>query len=105
MTKVSILPEPRDTGDITYRAIAGERQSVGKTAGEALDALTAMLPTVVRLFHPRQDRWEEHFRVDTDTGAVVGLTPIGCATVARLQMNTPTQLAARQQWMQLELFP
>jgi hypothetical protein len=61
MTKVSILPEPRDTGDITYRAIAGERQSVGKTAGEALDALTAMLPedetgTLVVVQHLRPDR-------------------------------------------------
>lgn len=44
MTKVAILSEPTDTGDVAYRAIAGARQSVGKTAGEALDALTALLP-------------------------------------------------------------
>jgi hypothetical protein len=61
--------------------------------------------TAVRLFHPRQGRWEEHFRVVTATGAIAGLTPIGRATIARLQMNTPIQLAARQQWMRLGLFP
>ncbi len=44
MTKVAILPEPAEDGASTYRAIAGEHQSVGKTAGEALDALTALLP-------------------------------------------------------------
>ena len=44
MTTVTILPEPTDIGDIAYRAIAGTQQSVGKTAGEALDALTALLP-------------------------------------------------------------
>jgi len=44
MTKVAIVIEPTETGAIVYRAIAGERQSVGKTAGEALDALTAQLP-------------------------------------------------------------
>jgi hypothetical protein len=44
MTKVAILPEPTEQGDFAYRAIAGECQSVGKTAGEALDALTAQLP-------------------------------------------------------------
>jgi hypothetical protein len=47
MTKVSILAEPRQTGELAYRAIAGDRQSVGKTAGEALDALTALLPADV----------------------------------------------------------
>ena len=44
MTKIVILPERTDAGDVVYRAIAGTRQSVGKTAGEALDALTALLP-------------------------------------------------------------
>ncbi len=44
MVKVAILPERTSAGDIAYRAIAGVRQSVGKTAGEALDALTAALP-------------------------------------------------------------
>ncbi len=44
MTKVAILSEPTGRGETIYRAIAGQRQSVGKTAGEALDSLTALLP-------------------------------------------------------------
>lgn len=44
MTKVAILPVPTAQGDVTYRAVAGTRYSQGKTAGEALDALTAQLP-------------------------------------------------------------
>jgi hypothetical protein len=44
MTKVAILPEPGEGGAVRYRAIAGEQQSVGNTAGEALDAITARLP-------------------------------------------------------------
>jgi hypothetical protein len=60
MTKVAILPEPTEKGEITYRAIAAGRQSVGKTAGEALDALTALLPadetgTLVIVQHQRPD--------------------------------------------------
>jgi hypothetical protein len=70
-----------------------------------LDGVDPQTETVVRLFDPRQDRWDEHFRADTATGVIVGLTPIGRATVVRLQMNTPTQSAARQQWMRLGLFP
>lgn len=40
MTQIAILPEPSESGRVTYRAICGRQQSVGKTAGEALDALT-----------------------------------------------------------------
>jgi HNH endonuclease len=60
---------------------------------------------VVRLFHPHADRWEDHFQVALESGAMVGLTPIGRATVARLGMNSTAQVTARQQWMRLGLFP
>ena len=60
---------------------------------------------VVRLFHPREDQWESHFRVAAEGGEIEGLTPIGRATVARLGMNRAAQVAARQQWMRLSLFP
>jgi DNA-binding IclR family transcriptional regulator len=44
MTKITIVPERTEAGSTAYRAIAGQRQSLGKTAGEALDTLAAMLP-------------------------------------------------------------
>ena len=43
MAKVAILPIPTEQGGISYHAVAGNKQSQGKTAGEALDALTAQL--------------------------------------------------------------
>jgi len=43
MTKVAILPVPTERGGIFYRALAGDKRSQGKTAGEALDALTLQL--------------------------------------------------------------
>ncbi|BAZ25965.1 hypothetical protein NIES4073_68710 [Kalymmatonema gypsitolerans NIES-4073] len=43
MTTVAILPISNQNGEKSYRAIAGDKQSVGKTAGQALDALTAQL--------------------------------------------------------------
>lgn len=57
------------------------------------------------LFNPRLDRWEDHFRVDKETGAILAETSIGRATASRLNMNRETQLAARLQWMRLGLFP
>ncbi|MBW4465470.1 MAG: hypothetical protein KME07_08515 [Pegethrix bostrychoides GSE-TBD4-15B] len=43
MTTVAIWSISSDGGERSYRAIAGDKQSVGKTAGQALDALTAQL--------------------------------------------------------------
>jgi hypothetical protein len=43
MTTVEILPISDASGEKSYQAIAGDKQSVGKTAGQALDALTSQL--------------------------------------------------------------
>lgn len=39
MTTITILPERADS----FRAVAGDKESTGRTAGEALDALTSQL--------------------------------------------------------------
>jgi hypothetical protein len=59
----------------------------------------------VPLFHPRQQRWDEHFRVDVESGELHGTTPAGRATVARLDLSHPLQLTARLLWLRLRLFP
>jgi HNH endonuclease len=49
----------------------------------------------VALFHPRRDRWSEHFRWD---GLVlVGITAKGRATIDLLKLNRPSILAIREQ--------
>ena len=60
---------------------------------------------VVRLFHPREDQWEEHFQVTPESGEMTGCTPVGRATVVRLGLNSAAQVSARRQWMRLGLFP
>ena len=59
----------------------------------------------VPLFHPRQQRWSDHFRVDNESGELEGTTPTGRATVASLDLNHPLQLTARLLWIRLRLFP
>jgi hypothetical protein len=61
--------------------------------------------TVIRLFHPRADRWEDHFQVAPESGEIVGRTPVGRATVVRSRLNHEAQVTARRQWMRLGLFP
>ena len=43
MNTVSILPISDPSGENNYRAISGSLNSVGKTPGQALDALTSQL--------------------------------------------------------------
>ena len=62
MTKAAILPIPTKQGDLSYRAIAGEKCAQGKTAGEALDALVAQLSadeasTLIMVQSLRPDRF------------------------------------------------
>lgn len=52
--------------------------------------------TLVRLFHPRTDRWAEHFRLGDDGIALVPLTPIGEATARILGFNEADRLVERQ---------
>jgi hypothetical protein len=60
----------------------------------------------VPLFNPREQTWEDHFEVSQEAPfRVTGKTPIGRATEDHLQMNSTLQLAARDQWVTLGLFP
>ena len=49
---------------------------------------------VVPLFHPRHDRWADHFRLDA--GFIEPLTDPGGATVRLLRLNAAERLAERR---------
>jgi hypothetical protein len=60
MTTIAIVPETLTPVGKTYRAVAGQRHSVGRTPGEALDGLTAQLSeqeagTLIVVQHMRPD--------------------------------------------------
>jgi hypothetical protein len=58
---------------------------------------------LVRLFHPRRNRWRVHFAWQGAT--LVGLTPVGRATVAVLAMNDPHVVAVREALIEEGRFP
>lgn len=64
-----------------------------KFKGSDLASLDPQTGDVVALFHPRRDKWPEHFRV-TD-GQIVPLTPIGRVTVRLLQLNSDERVEER----------
>lgn len=50
------------------------------------------------LFNPRTQVWSDHFVWSEDGVQIVGLTPIGRATVVALRLNTDLRRQSRQRW-------
>jgi hypothetical protein len=50
----------------------------------------------VRLFNPRIDRWDDHFRLDLHGFEIVPLTNIGVATATLLKFNEVERLLERK---------
>jgi hypothetical protein len=58
---------------------------------------------VVRLFHPRRQRWSRHFRFEGPV--IVGRTQCGRATVAVLALNAPDRVELRAALIAADEFP
>jgi len=50
---------------------------------------------LVRLFHPRTDRWEDHFKLHRD-GRIMPLTDVGRVTEFLLKLNRAEHVEIRQ---------
>jgi 5-methylcytosine-specific restriction endonuclease McrA len=48
------------------------------------------------LFHPRMQRWTDHFRWSEDFVLIEGKSPSGRATIVRLQVNRPGPVNLRR---------
>lgn len=54
--------------------------------------------TLVPLFNPRLQRWNDHFGWTLDKTGLIGLTPTGNATIVALQLNRAMLVRARLRW-------
>ena len=61
--------------------------------GPNLSGIDPESGSIIRLFHPRNERWEAHFELREVT--IIGLTPMGRATVRVLNMNAAERLQLR----------
>jgi hypothetical protein len=57
---------------------------------------------IAPLFHPRRDKWMEHFAVRKD-GRIDGLTASGRATIQLLQFNASRRVEVRRELLQAGL--
>src|SRR5260370_30665714 len=62
--------------------------------GPNLSGLDPESAALVRLFHPRQDQWDEHF--ERNGVLIVGRTAVGRTTVGLLKMNAADRRRLRE---------
>ena len=65
-----------------------------KRKGSDLTSIDPTTGDIVPLFHPRQNRWAEHFQIVE--GRVEPLTSTGRVTVRLLQLNYPDRIEERE---------
>jgi HNH endonuclease len=71
--------------------------------GSDLTSIDPLTGLITPLFHPRRERWFDHFRL---AGALIEpLTPTGRVTVRLLQLNHPNRIEERELLLRLGLLP
>src|SRR5437868_6129997 len=71
--------------------------------GPNIAGVDPLTKQIVPLFHPRHDRWEDHF--DWHGPTLVGRTPAGRATIQVLAINHPDYIAVREALIAEGAFP
>ncbi|MCY7284470.1 MAG: HNH endonuclease [Cyanobacteria bacterium CAN_BIN43] len=59
----------------------------------------------VSLFHPSHEQWDDHFAWNEDATQIIGLTPVGRATIAAPKMNRPQMIRVRRLWVKMGEHP
>ncbi|OLE71919.1 MAG: HNH endonuclease [Cyanobacteria bacterium 13_1_40CM_2_61_4] len=98
--------EPRAAGGFTIAenlALACQGCNGHKAAKTA--AVDTETRTSVAIFNPRQQRWQEHFAWSEDHLRIIGLTPIGRATLRLLHLNRNSLLNLRKALISINAHP
>jgi len=71
--------------------------------GSDVASINAGTGQVVRLFHPRRDRWADHFRIDGEH--IEPLTEVGRITAQVLRLNKAERVSERRLLQALGAYP
>jgi HNH endonuclease len=97
-----VLPSSRGgTSDLDNLAWSCPGCNLSKS--DRVEAVDPESGTLVPLFHPRTDRWSEHFRFDGYY--LIGQTAVGRATLLALDLNHPRRRLIREAEELFALFP
>lgn len=93
-----IIPRARDGSDDEFNLWLS-CSLCNRYKGPQIIAIDSLDGATVPLFNPRTQIWSEHFRWSPDGTLVIGLTPIGRATVEALQLNNEVAVEVRRNWV------
>lgn len=96
-----ILPSGGDTLDNLCLSCA----SCNLSKALAVTEVDPITNTVVSLFNPRTQLWNQHFRWIEGGLRLDGLTATGRATIIRLKINQERMVAARSTWLTAGVHP
>jgi len=71
--------------------------------GSDLCSLDPETGHLIALYHPRQDTWEEHFRLSNAT--IIPVTACGRVTTRLLRINDLERILEREMLIRLNLYP
>jgi hypothetical protein len=92
-----IIPEAA-SGQTVLENLCLACHSCNEFKGAQIEAQDSLTGERVPLFHPRQQQWRQRFCWSEDGSEITGLTPLGWASVAALNMNHPAVVQARRRW-------
>jgi len=98
LTVDHIIPTAQD-GSSAFDNLCYACRRCNEYKGATIKSTDPLSGTLVPLFHPRHDRWDDHFAWDATGIRIVGLTPVGRATVIVLSMNNEYIVDARRRWV------
>jgi hypothetical protein len=81
-----IIPKTRG-GEAAVNNLALACQGCNNHKYDKIAARDPASGQAVPLYHPRRDRWRDHFVWSAEFQLIVGRTPVGRATVEALQLN------------------
>jgi HNH endonuclease len=81
-------------GNSTFDNLAYACILCNRYKGSDIASVNTKTGEVVRLFHPRHDRWEDHFRFDANL--IEPLTDTARVTVRLLRLNASERVAERR---------
>lgn len=73
--------------------------------GDRMDAVDPETGETVSLFNPRTQIWGDHFAWSPDGTLIIGMTPVGRATVGALRLNNEFIVVARRFWVEAGWWP
>ena len=92
-----------EEGETTFENLAQACVACSLHKSAKLTALDPASGEEAPIFNSRQQLWHNHF--EWDDVRVIGLTAIGSATIAALQINRPVMLTIRSEEKLLQRHP